>query len=136
MVRFSNAIAPQIMKNNISFEAMPQLLGQLDEKVDALTAKIEELSRNLSNPNPIKKEELVGINMAAKILHLSESRVHALVQEGRLPYYKPGRKLLFLPSELQKWLLDGKRTGQPSIETQIESMSKGMRNSAKGRRFV
>ena len=136
MVRFSNAIAPQIMKNNISFEAMPQLLGQLDEKVDALTAKIEELSRNLSNPNPIKKEELVGINIAAKILHLSESRVHALVQEGRLPYYKPGRKLLFLPSELQKWLLDGKRTGQPSIETQMESMSKGMRNSAKGRRFV
>lgn len=124
------------MKNNISFEAMPQLLGQLDEKVDALTAKIEELSRNLSNPNPIKKEELVGINIAAKILHLSESRVHALVQEGRLPYYKPGRKLLFLPSELQKWLLDGKRTGQPSIETQMESMSKGMRNSAKGRRFV
>ena len=125
------------MKNNISFEAMPQLLGQLGEKVDALTAKIEELSHNLNNPHPLKKEEeLVGINIAAKILHLSESRVHALVQEGRLPYYKPGRKLLFLPSELQKWLLDGKRTGQPSIETQMESMLKGMRNSAKGRRFV
>lgn len=125
------------MKQNISFEAMPLILGQLDEKVDALTAKIDELFQNLSNPIPIKKEEeMVGINMAAKILHLSESRVHALVQEGRLPYYKPGRKLLFLPSELQKWIIEGKHFGQPSMEEQMEILTKGMKNSAKGRRFI
>lgn len=125
------------MKQNISFEAMPLILGQLDEKVDALTAKIDELFQNLSNPIPIKREEeMVGINMAAKILHLSESRVHALVQEGRLPYYKPGRKLLFLPSELQKWIIEGKHFGPPSMEEQMEILTKGMKNSAKGRRFI
>lgn len=77
---------------------------------------------------------MVTIKEAAKILHLSVSRVRTLVQEGHVPCYKPGRNLLFLPSELRRWLTDGQRKGQPSTDEQIAMMTKGMRNSAKGRR--
>ena len=123
------------MNNKIPFEAMPLILARLEEKLDALTETVGKLFQRLSPPTRDKPEEMVAIKEAANILHLSVSRVRALVQEGRVPCYKPGRNLLFLPSELRRWLSDSQRKGQPSIEEQMAMMTKGMRNSAKGRRF-
>ena len=117
------------MNNKITFEAMPLIVARLEEKLDALTETVGKLFQCLSPPTRDKPEEMVAI------LHLSVSRVRALVQEGRVPCYKPGRNLLFLPSELRRWLSDSQRKGQPSIEEQMAMMTKGMRNSAKGRRF-
>ncbi len=123
------------MNSKIPFEAMPQIVARLEEKLDALTEIVGKLFQRLSPPTCDKPEEMVVIKEAANILHLSVSRVRALVEEGRVPCYKPGRNLLFLPSELRRWLSDSQRKGQPSIEEQMAMMTKGMRNSAKGRRF-
>lgn len=114
---------------------MPQIVARVEEKLDALTENVAKLMTRLVLPPCDKVEEMVGIDVAAKILHLSVSRVRALVQEGRVPCYKPGRNLLFLPSELRLWLAEGQRKGQPSLEEQMARLTKGMRNSAKGRRF-
>lgn len=123
------------MDKTISFEAMPQIVARLEEKLDALTETVTKLFQRLYTPPPKEQEEMVTIKEAAKILHLSVSRVRALVQEGRVPCYKPGRNLLFLPSELHRWLSDGQRKGQPSVEEQMAMMTNGMRRTAKGRRF-
>lgn len=123
------------MTDKISFEAVPQIVARLEDKLDALTETVSKLMTGLTAPPPNKPEEMVTIKVAASILHLSVSRVRALVQEGRMPCYKPGRNLLFLPSELRRWLTDGQRKGQPSVDEQIAMMTKGMRRSAKGRRF-
>ncbi|MBD5339362.1 MAG: helix-turn-helix domain-containing protein [Bacteroides sp.] len=123
------------MKEIIPFEAAPQIVARLEEKLDALTETVTKLFQRLYSPPPEDPEEMVTIKVAARILHLSVSRVRALVQDGRVPCYKPGRNLLFLPSELRRWLSDSKRRGQFSIEEQMAMMTKGMRNSAKGRRF-
>lgn len=125
----------RIMKEIIPFEAVPQIVAQLEVKLDSLTETVTKLSQRLSTSPANEPEEMVAIAEAAKILHLSVSRVRALVQEGRLPCYKPGRNLLFLPSELRRWLSDNKRSGQSSIDEQMEKLSKGMRNTAKGRKF-
>ncbi|WP_302609543.1 MULTISPECIES: helix-turn-helix domain-containing protein [Bacteroidales] len=125
----------RFMKEIISFEAMPQIVARLEEKLDALTETVTKLITWFTAPPPDKPEEMVTIKEAAKILHLSVSRVRALVQEGRVPCYKPGRNLLFLPSELSRWLSDSQRKGQPSVEEQMAMMTNGMRRTAKGRRF-
>ncbi|WP_217939456.1 helix-turn-helix domain-containing protein [Duncaniella muris] len=120
-----------------TFEAMPQIMARLEEKVDALTETVGKLLQGAMAPMVVTApEEMVTVKDAASILSLSVSRVYALVQEGRIPCYKPGRNLLFLPSELRKWMAEGLRKGQPSIEEQMEQMTKGMRNSAKDRRFI
>lgn len=116
---------------------MHQIMARLEEKVDALTETVCKLLQGAMAPMVVTApEEMVTVKDAASILRLSVSRVYALVQEGRIPCYKPGRNLLFLPSELRKWMAEGLRKGQPSIEEQMEQMTKGMRNSAKDRRFI
>lgn len=116
---------------------MPQIMARLEEKVDALTETVGKLLQGAMAPMVVTaSEEMVTVKDAASILRLSVSRVYALVQEGRIPCYKPGRNLLFLPSELRQWMAEGLRKGQPSIEEQMEQMTKGMRNSAKDRRFI
>ena len=111
------------------------MVARLENKLNALTETVTKLFQRVYTPPPREPEEMVTIKVAADILHLSVSRVRALVQEGRVPCYKPGRNLLFLPSELRRWLSDSKHKGQSSIEEQMVMMTKGMRNSAKGRRF-
>ena len=116
---------------------MPQIMARLEEKVDALTETVAKLLQGAMPPMVVSSpEEMVTVKEAANILKLSISRVYALVQEGRIPCYKPGRNLLFLPSELRKWMAEGLRKGQPSIEEQMTLMTRGMRNSAKDRRFI
>ena len=122
----------------IHFEEMPQWMAQLDEKVDALTETVRQLYQELAKvpAAPAAPEQMVTIQQAAQILQLSVSRVRTLVQEGRVPCYKPGRNLLFRPSELHQWLTDSRRKGQPSIAEQMEALSKGMRNRNKGKEWL
>lgn len=122
----------------IHFEEMPQWMAQLDEKVDALTETVHQLYQELAKAPaaPAAPEQMVTIQQAAQILQLSVSRVRTLVQEGRVPCYKPGRNLLFRPSELHQWLTDSRRKGQPSIAEQMEALSKGMRNRNKGKEWL
>ena len=122
----------------IHFEEMPQWMAQLDEKVDALTETVRQLYQELAKAPaaPAAPEQMVTIQQAAQILQLSVSRVRTLVQEGRVPCYKPGRNLLFRPSELHQWLTDSRRKGQPSIAEQMEALSKGMRNRNKGKEWL
>ena len=107
---------------------MPQIMARLEEKVDALTESVGKLLQS--------KKTAPAVSTPEEILKLSVSRVYALVQAGMVPCYKPGRSLLFLPSELRKWMAEGKRKGQPSIDEQMAQLTKGMRNSAKDRRFI
>lgn len=113
---------------------MPQNMARLEDKVDALTELVTNLSAQLhARTAKPPGEEFIGTEIACEILHLSSSRIYALVQEGRIPFYKPGKNLLFLKSELLEWLRQSRRNGQLSIEEQMQAMTKGMRNSAKGR---
>lgn len=110
---------------------MPQNMARLEDKVDALTELVTKLSAQLyARADKPPTEDFIGTETACEILHLSSSRIYALVQEGRIPFYKPGKSLLFLKSELLDWLKQSRRSGQQSIEEQMAAMTKGMRNSA------
>lgn len=123
--------------NNYTFGALPQTVARLEEKVDAIAETLGRLLEKAESQTVRPSvEEMVGIKQAAQILHLSVSRVHTLVQQGSVPSYKPGRNLMFLPSELHKWISEGRRSGRQSVEEQLESLTKGMRHSVKGRAAI
>jgi|KBSSwiStaDraftv2_1062776.scaffolds.fasta_scaffold230226_2 hypothetical protein len=48
----------------------------------------------------------------------AKATVYAEVQAKKIPYYKKGKKLMFRRSEIDKWLMEGKR--KTLIETEKE----------------
>lgn len=93
------------MTETLSFEAMPQAIQTLLDKVVHMQNDIDELKRQ--RPEPV--EELIGIDEACKILHRAKSTVYALTQAHKIPFYQPGKLLQFKRSELMAWLESGKQ---------------------------
>ena len=49
-------------------------------------------------------EQYIGIEEASKLIHMPVSTIREKVNQGILPAYKPGKALLFLPSELRQFV--------------------------------
>jgi excisionase family DNA binding protein len=52
----------------------------------------------------------LSVGKAAELLSVSKRTIYGWVQQGRIPYRKAGRRVLFLESELLEWTKpDGRR---------------------------
>src|SRR5579863_10599571 len=66
----------------------------------------------------------VTVKQAAKILHVSDRRVHQYIEAGRLPAYQPGREIMLPIKAVEEF--KPKLTGRPRMK------SPGWRGSADG----
>jgi excisionase family DNA binding protein len=57
----------------------------------------------------------LSVKQAAKILHVSERRVHQYIEAGRLPAYQPGRDMMLPIKEVEQF--KPKLTGRPRQKT-------------------
>lgn len=113
----------------LTFEAMPQAILELIDKVDTIQADISELKERHI---PKVEEAMIGIDEACKILNRAKSTVYALAQAHKIPYYQPGKMLQFKKSELMAWLESGRKSMPRQIKEQIiEEMQKGVRHKPK-----
>ena len=51
--------------------------------------------------------KFLGVDEAAELLSISKRTIYGWVQQGRIPYRKAGRRVLFLESELMDWTKPG-----------------------------
>lgn len=79
---------------------------------------------------PSAEQQIIWMDDAAKLLNLAKQTIYGLISKGKLPYYKRGRKVYFLRTELETWLLTGKQKTMADEEQSInEYLSK--RNNKK-----
>lgn len=117
------------MGKTLTFEAMPQAILELIDKVDMIQADLSELKKRHI---PKVEEAMIGIDEACKILNRAKSTVYALTQTHKIPYYQPGKMLQFKRSELMAWLENGRKsTSSQTKEQFIEEMQKGVRHKPK-----
>ena len=117
------------MERILTFEAMPQAILELIDKVDTIQADISELKERHI---PKVEDAMIGIDEACKILNRAKSTVYALTQAHKIPYYQPGKMLQFKRSELMAWLESGRKsTSSQTKEQIIEEMQKGVRHKPK-----
>ncbi len=106
--------------DNITFEAMPQAISELIQKVDTLQTTVSALQQHCSKP---QDEPMIGIDEACKILCRAKSTVYALTQAHKIPFYQPGKMLQFKRSELMAWMESAK---QDVFSQTRESIAKQM----------
>ena len=107
--------------DNITFEAMPQAISELIQKVDTLQSTVAALQKHCNKP---QVEPMIGIDEACKILGRAKSTVYALTQAHKIPFYQPGKMLQFKRSELMAWMESAR---QDASSQTTESIAEQMR---------
>lgn len=69
----------------------------------------------------IGTKEVLNIEDLSLMTGLSKSRIYALVNERKVPYYKPNGKLYFKKSEIEDWLLQNRVPTQAEVDSQAET---------------
>lgn len=100
----------------ITFEQLPQLVGQLVIKLD----RIEKLLQTQERPVRNEPEELLSVDMACALLQLAKPTIYGLVSQGKLPHMKQGKKLYFVRRELMSWLEEGRRDRKEALSVAVD----------------
>lgn len=85
----------------ITFEQLPQAIY-------SLTCEVQELRKLIESSTPVPNaEEILDRKAAAKFLGIAEQTIYQL--GDRLPRRKRFGKLVFLRSELEQFIITGKK---------------------------
>jgi excisionase family DNA binding protein len=63
----------------------------------------------MNNTGTTIQARFMTVREAAEFLRLAPKSLYSMVSEGRVPYRKAGRRLLFLESELVDWTRPAER---------------------------
>ncbi|QOJ27950.1 MAG: helix-turn-helix domain-containing protein [Ignavibacteriales bacterium] len=75
------------------------------------------------------QEGYLGAEEAAEFLNISKSHLYKLTFKNRIPYYKPGGKLIYFKrEELSEWVKRGRVKTLEELEAEVDSLpGKGKR---------
>ena len=90
------------------------LMGYFDEKFSEL--------KNMVNKGG-SEENFINIKEASTFLDSSVQTIYRLVSQDSIPYYKTGKKLYFLKSELRKWIMKGGKKNNSKPTSELELMA-------------
>ena len=115
----------------ITFNEVPGAISNLIEKIDNL----EELIEMSLSP---KKDEVIWMNVDELCDYLpakpAKQTVYGWVCEKFIPYHKKGKRLQFMKSEIDEWLLkDDSENTEEQIKAAIEEHSLRIRSNIKRR---
>ena len=75
-----------------------------------------------------KKEKFLNVQEAMELLSLKKSTIYSKVCKNQLPYYKKGKHLYFLHSELITYIKSGKIKSEREIQKDAEEFIKQRTN--------
>jgi len=97
---------------------------ELPELVEAIkSAMIYELNKQAKADKPAEADRWLNIFELCDYHPDRPSRntVYGWVQAGRIPVHKGGKKLRFLKSEIDRWLLQGRKQSTAEIEAESKT---------------
>lgn len=74
---------------------------------------------------PPEQDQIFSIKEAAAYLNLARQTLYGFTSKREIPFIKKGKKLYFKRSELENWLLEGKRKTKAEIEAEIRQGKRG-----------
>jgi excisionase family DNA binding protein len=108
---------------------------QLTEAVMLLTCEVNGFKKMMmamgTNQNTTlgSKDVFIGTSDAAKLLGIANQTVYDMVCANRIPYYKTGKKLQFLESELINWIKQSRKSTGFEINKKAAAFISSRENS-------
>lgn len=90
-------------QNEFNFYELPNILGNLGERLASVGSKIDEIKSNL-NVTKESSHVLMSVQEACEYLKMPLSTFYFKVKNDGLPTIKQGKHLLIYRDELDKWL--------------------------------
>ena len=94
-----------IKKNKVSFEDMPDMMGELLDEVRTLSRRVKKLEDSYSNwKSDINSREILTAMEVAKMLKVARITVYRMAKRGEIPCYRNGSILMFYKDEILSWV--------------------------------
>lgn len=115
-----------MFSEELSFNDVPKAVAHLINKVE----KIETLL-NVKNSQAPEADRWLNLDdlCAYHPGHPAKPTVYAWVGQRSIPYHKKGKKLVFLKSEIDSWLKEGRRKTAVEIQADAEQFVNNQRRT-------
>ena len=102
-------------KEQITFEDIPSFLVVMMDKLEEMTEKIDRLEQFKQNT---KKDVWFSVKTLSEYIpsHPAIQTIYGWTHSRVIPYHKKGKSLLFLKSEVDKWLDAGKAPSESQMK--------------------
>lgn len=112
-----------VERTTIKFEDMPKALAYLIEKVEELDRKLESLGDNSSSG----KDVWMSIHDLCAYLPTrpATQTVYGWTSAHLIPFHKKGKRIMFLKSEVDKWLIGEQLKSIREIEADAAAFCAG-----------
>ena len=113
-------------EKNITFEDMPKAMSWMMDKLNELDSKIDGLN---NSPQTAPSEIWMNLKELREYLpsHPAEQTVYGWTSCHQIPFHKKGKRIMFLKSEIDDWLHEGKMKSQKELEQEAKNFIKSKR---------
>jgi excisionase family DNA binding protein len=103
----------------LTLETLPKAFSQLTNEV----SEIRQMLLAISNDKPAEADRWLNLDELCQYHPDKPSRntVYGWTQAGIIPVHKGGKKLRFLKSEIDRWLLQGRKQSTAEIEAESKT---------------
>lgn len=102
----------------LTFNEMPQAVEMIKEKVDSLFSIISKKENNKPEPDRwFTMDEVVDYDPEKR----SKATWYLYTSTGKVPFHKRNKKILFLKSEIDAWLLSGRKKTVDEINNEVNA---------------
>ena len=101
---------------------MSQVIVTSKEELEFLiNSSVRKALSEQTNQNPVREQDKIfSIQEATVYLNLARQTLYGFTSKNLIPFIKRGKKLYFRKSDLEKWLLEGKRKSKSEILKDLE----------------
>ena len=94
-------------EKNITFEDLPKAMTWMMDKLNELTSKVDSINNQSAQP---QTDQWMNLKELCEYLpnHPAEQTVYGWTSCHQIPFHKRGKRIMFLKSEIDTWLHDGK----------------------------
>ena len=114
-------------EKNITFEDLPKAMTWMMDKLNELTSKVDSINNQSVPP---QTDQWMNLKELCEYLpnHPAEQTVYGWTSCHQIPFHKRGKRIMFLKSEIDTWLHDGKIKSQKELEAEAALFLKSKRN--------